>query len=66
MSDHQRYLEAPYVRQEEIAEADAAAREQGYEDADEMWESMREEAAERNAEIRADLEYEDMMSEREL
>ena len=45
MSQHQRYLEAPYDRQAELSEADAEAIEQGYESAEDKYECLRDEAA---------------------
>lgn len=52
------WLEKPYHEAIERAESDERARELGFTDSDEWYEAMREEAAERNAEIRADLEWE--------
>lgn len=50
MSAHQRYLERLYDEAAGEAEADAWARERGYEDAEDYLEAIRDEAADRKFE----------------
>lgn len=50
MIGHDAYLERPYIDAAELSEADEEARERGYEDAEDMWECLRDEAAEQKYE----------------
>lgn len=50
MSAHQAWLERPYEEAAELSEADERAQEAGYDNAEEWWEAMEADAADRKFE----------------